>query len=273
MRVLSSDELQTAETALFGRLPKCAMVYGYVFAVNRGKPHRLQVLVDTWPTFTTVIVRSSLADCVGKVAIYSTNEKALRRILTEENGVDWRTNLLIRGCDVQHSPILKEISASMGFSMKVYSMVHLMTLSDSSHLHDHSTSDLESKVSVLNESHADLVNKTWKFGGDDKGYSYILNLIQHFPTCCITDDNHQIVSWVLLYDYCAIGMLYTLPEYRGKGYAKSLVARMATHLHSQGYPVYCFIEEFNHPSYNLFTSLGFTEDPSYRAGWYECAKG
>ncbi|TRY96124.1 hypothetical protein DNTS_015945 [Danionella cerebrum] len=239
MRVLSSDELQTAETALFGRLPKCAMVYGYVFAVNRGKPHRLQVLVDTWPTFTTVIVRSSLADCVGKVAIYSTNEKALRRILTEENGVDWRTNLLIR-------------------------VIYMTTVPGS---------DLESKVSVLNESHADLVNKTWKFGGDDKGYSYILNLIQHFPTCCITDDNHQIVSWVLLYDYCAIGMLYTLPEYRGKGYAKSLVARMATHLHSQGYPVYCFIEEFNHPSYNLFTSLGFTEDPSYRAGWYECAKG
>lgn len=82
-------------------------------------------------------------------------------------------------------------------------------------------SDLETRVSVLNESHADVVNKTWKFGGDDKGYRNILNLISHFPTCCITDENNQPVSWVLLYDYCAIGMLYTLPEHRGKGYAKN----------------------------------------------------
>lgn len=130
-------------------------------------------------------------------------------------------------------------------------------------------SDLESRLSVLTESHANVVNKTWKFGGDDKGYRNILNLIRYFPTCCITDENNQPVSWVLLYDYCAMGMLYTQPEHRGKGYAKALVTTMAKRLHSQGYPVYCFIEESNPLSYTLFKSLGFTEDPSYRAVWYE----
>ncbi|CAM4726115.1 unnamed protein product [Leuciscus chuanchicus] len=204
-----------------------------------------------------------------KVTLYSTDEEVLRRMLTVENAIDWSTYFLIGGCDTRHSPVLKEIAASRGVNMKGFSLVHLMILSDPSHLPELITSDLETRVSVLNESHADVVNKTWKFGGDDKGYRNILNLISHFPTCCITDENNQPVSWVLLYDYCALGILYTLPEHRGKGYAKTLVTTMAKKLHSQGYPIYCFIEECNQLSYKLFTSLGFTEDCSYRAAWYE----
>lgn len=65
-----------------------------------------------------------------------------------------------------------------------------------------------------------------------------------------------------------MGMLYTVPEHRGKGYAKALVTVMSKRLHSQGYPVYCFIEEENQLSYRLFTSLGFTEEPDYKAAWF-----
>ncbi|XP_016388843.1 glycine N-acyltransferase-like protein 3 [Sinocyclocheilus rhinocerous] len=274
MKILNSDELKIAETTLYTHLPKSIKVYGFVFAMNRGKPHHLEVLVDTWPAFTNIIVRPDpnndrAKDFMKKVTLYSTDEEVLRRMLTVENAIDWSTYFLIGGCDLRHSLMLKEIAASRGVSMKGFSLVHLMTLTEPSHLPELITSDLESRVSVLNESHADVVNKTWKFGGDDKGYRNILNLIRHFPTCCITDESNQPVSWVLLYDYCAMGMLYTQPEHRGKGYAKALVTTMAKRLHSQGYPVYCFIEECNQLSYKLFKSLGFTEYLSYRAAWYE----
>ncbi|XP_077092683.1 glycine N-acyltransferase-like protein 3 [Siphateles boraxobius] len=274
MKLLNSDELKIAETTLYAHLPKSIKVYGFVFAINRRKPHTLEVLVDKWPAFTTIIVRpdpnnNRAKDFLKKVTLYSKDEDVLRRMLTVENATDWSTYFLIGGCDLRHSPMLKEIAASRGVIMKGFSLVHLMILSDPSHLPELITSDLETRVSVLNESHADVVNKTWKFGGDDKGYRTILNLISHFPTCCITDENNQPVSWVLLYDYCAIGMLYTLPEHRGKGYAKTLVTTMAKKLHSQGYPIYCFIEECNQLSYKLFTSLGFAEDCSYRAAWYK----
>ncbi|XP_056108948.1 glycine N-acyltransferase-like protein 3 [Rhinichthys klamathensis goyatoka] len=274
MKLLNSDELKIAETTLYAHLPKSIKVYGFVFAINRRKPHTLEVLVDKWPAFTTIIVRpdpnnNRAKDFMKKVTLYSTDEEVLRRMLTVENAIDWSTYFLIGGCDLRHSPMLEEIAASRGVNMKGFSLVHLMILSDPGNLPELITSDLETRVSVLNESHANVVNKTWKFGGDDKGYRNILNLISHFPTCCITDENNQPVSWVLLYDYCAIGMLYTLPEHRGKGYAKTLVTTMAKKLHSQGYPVYCFIEESNQLSYKLFTSLGFIEDCSYRAAWYE----
>ncbi|XP_051946634.1 glycine N-acyltransferase-like protein 3 [Xyrauchen texanus] len=274
MKTLNSDELQIAETTLYAHLPKSLKVYGFVFAINRGKPHTLEVVVDSWPLFTTIIVRPDPNNCrakdfMKKVTLYTTDVEVMKRMLTVENAIDWRTYFLIGGCDVSHSPMLKEIAASRGVTMKGFTLVHLMTLSEPNQLPELMNSELESRVSVLNASHADVVNKTWKFGGDEKGYNSILNLISHFPTCCFTDENNQPVSWVLLYDYCAIGMLYTQPEHRGKGYAKVLVTTMAKRLHSQGYPVYCFIEECNQLSYKLFTSLGFTEDPSYRAAWYE----
>ncbi|KAG7462899.1 hypothetical protein MATL_G00189580 [Megalops atlanticus] len=166
--------------------------------------------------------------------------------------------------------MLKEISSSRGVPVREFTLVHLMTLQDPSLLPELTVnSDAVTRISSLNESHIDLVNKTWKFGGDEKGYKNIKKLVSHFPTCCIIDENGQPVSWVLVYDYCALGMLYTLPEYRGKGYAKILISTIARRLHAQGYPVYCFIEEENELSYRLFKNLGFTEDPTYKAAWFE----
>lgn len=94
-------------------------------------------------------------------------------------------------------------------------------------------------------------------------------MISNFPSYCVLDADGRPVSWILTYDSCAMGMLYTLPEHRGKGYAKVLISSMAKRHQALGYPVYCFIEEENTISYRLFTSLGFTADPSYREGWFE----
>lgn len=83
------------------------------------------------------------------------------------------------------------------------------------------------------------------------------------------NDQGEPLSWILLYDYCAMGILYTLPEHRQKGYAKVLISTMVKKLHAEGYPLYCYIEEDNLVSYKLFQSMGFLEDTNYRAAWYE----
>ncbi|XP_034538654.1 glycine N-acyltransferase-like protein 3 isoform X2 [Notolabrus celidotus] len=205
-----------------------------------------------------------------KVTYYSMDEQILRRMLAEENAIDWSTYFLIGGFDFSHASMLKEVSAEREVNNKGFTLVHLMYLPDiSSLITADIDSELESRVSSLDPSHTELVNQTWKFGNNEQGFRNIKNLISNFPSCCITDDQGQPVSWILLYDYCALGILYTLPEHRGKGYAKVLIRSMARKLHAEGYPVYCFIEEENALSYKLFKNLGFTEDPSYRAGWFE----
>lgn len=78
------------------------------------------------------------------------------------------------------------------------------------------------------------------------------------------DAEAKPVSWILTYDYGALGVLYTVPEHRGKGYAKVLISTMAKRFQAQDYPIYCFIEEENMVSYRLLKNMGFTADPSCR---------
>ncbi|XP_031593530.2 glycine N-acyltransferase-like protein 3 isoform X2 [Oreochromis aureus] len=275
MKVLNRDELQIAEGVLLKHLPKSYKVYGFLFGINRNKPTTLEVVVDTWPDFKVIICRPDpenkrALNFMKKMAYYSMDEQSLREMLTDENAVDWSTYFSIGGLDVSHAPMLKQVSSDRRVNHKVYTSVHLLYLPDTNHLHmPVYDSELESRISSLNISHVDLVNKTWKFGGDEKGYRTIENLISNFPSCCITDGQGQPVSWILVYDYCALGILYTLPEHRGKGLAKILISILAKKLHAEGYPVYCYIEEDNVLSYKLFRNIGFIEDPSYRAAWFE----
>ncbi|XP_062422666.1 glycine N-acyltransferase-like protein 3 [Pungitius pungitius] len=275
MKILNKEELQIAEGVLLKHFPGSLKVYGFIYGINRKKPSTLEIVVDAWPDFKVIICRPDpknkhALDFMKRVTYYSMDEQILRKMLTEENAVDWSTSFLIGGFDASHATMLKEVSSDRRVNNEVYTMVHLLYLPDSSHLPTPAAdSDLESRISSLSLSHIDLVNQTWKFGGNKQGYMNIKNLISHFPSCCITDGQGQPVSWILVYDYCALCLLYTLPGHRGRGYAKVLISTMARRLHTDGYPVYCFIEEENMVSYKLFKNLGFVEDPSYRAAWFE----
>ncbi|KAM7408977.1 hypothetical protein PAMA_002613 [Pampus argenteus] len=275
MKVLHKDELLMAEEVLLKHLPKSLKVYGFLYGINRNKPNTLEVVVDTWPDFKVIICRpdpknKSSLEFTKEVSYYSMDEQVLRKMLTEENVIDWSSYFQMAGFDVSHASLLKEVSSNRRVNNRGFTLVNLLYLPDCSHLITPAfDSELESRISSLDLSHVDLVNKTWKFGGDEKGHRNITKLISNFPSCCITDGQGQPITWILMYDYCAMGMLYTLPEHRGKGYAKVLVSIMSKRLHAQGYPVYCFIEEENTVSYRIFKNLGFTEDPSYRAAWFE----
>ncbi|XP_039994883.1 glycine N-acyltransferase-like protein 3 isoform X2 [Xiphias gladius] len=273
MKVLNKDELQTAEGVLLKHLPRSLMVYGLLYGINRNNPSTLEVVVDTWPDFKLILCRPDperALELRNQVTYYSTDEQILWKMLREENAVDWSHYFLLGGCDFSHAPMFKELSSERCVNSKCYTLVHLLYLPDISHLLTPTVdSELESRISSLNLSHVDLVNETWKFGGNEQSYSNITNFISNFPSCCITDGQGKPLSWILVYDYCAMGILYTLPEHRGKGYAKVLISTMAKRLHAEGYPVYCFIEEENVVSYRLFKNLGFIEDPSYRAAWLD----
>ncbi|XP_029963081.1 glycine N-acyltransferase-like protein 3 isoform X1 [Salarias fasciatus] len=273
MKVLNREELQVAEGVLLQHLPKSYKVYGFLYGINRNKPATVEVMVDSWPDFKVIICRPhpKLAmEFMKKVTCFSTDEQAFRKVLTEENAIDWSTYFVIGGLDNSLTPLFKEVSSDREVNNRYYTLVRLLYLPEVSCLQSPATdSELESRISSLKPFHASLVNQTWKFGGNQQGYNNIRHLISNFPSCCIMDEHGQPVSWILVYHYGALGILYTLPEHRGKGYAKVLISTMAKKLLAESHPVYCFIEEDNSLSYKLFKNLGFIEDPSYRAVWLE----
>nr|XP_020453397.1 glycine N-acyltransferase-like [Monopterus albus] len=162
--------------------------------------------------------------------------------------------------------IFKAVASEKGVPSSTLAVCHTMILEDVSKLPQVDSSGIS--LSSLDESHLGLVNQMWKFAKDEIAVSMIRNMITHFPSCCVLDPEGKPVSWMLMYVSCAMGMLYTLPEHRGKGYAKVVVSTMAKRLHTEGYPVYCFVEPENMVSYRLFKNLGFSEDPLYKHVFY-----
>uniref|UniRef100_UPI0037E82805 glycine N-acyltransferase-like n=1 Tax=Semicossyphus pulcher TaxID=241346 RepID=UPI0037E82805 len=205
------------------------------------------------------------SDLFKDILFFAKNETILEETLRNPSVIDWNRYLCL-GFDYRHRDLFEAVASEKDAPSKQLSVCHMMTLEDVSNLPIIDSSGIS--LSSLDESHIGLVNQMWKFGNDDRNVGMLRDMITHFPSCCVLDAEAKPVAWILVYSKCAMGVLYTLPEHRGKGYAKVLISTMSKRLHAEGYPVFCFIEEENTASYELFRSLGFTEDPSYRAACF-----
>ncbi|MDW7649918.1 MAG: GNAT family N-acetyltransferase [Bacillota bacterium] len=65
------------------------------------------------------------------------------------------------------------------------------------------------------------------------------------------------VAWAATHDDGAMGLLYVLPEYRRRGYAKAVLVCLAEQIRRAGRIPFAQIEEENHRSLHLTAKLGF----------------
>ncbi|XP_038592891.1 glycine N-acyltransferase-like protein 3 [Micropterus salmoides] len=265
---LTGEQLKIAETQLIRFLPRSQPVYGYLVLTNRVRLDPVKVLADRWPDFSVIVCKPQCeqkGDLFKDTLVFANDEPILKETIRKSSVIDW-TRYFCLGINLRHEDIFKAVAAEKGVSSSKLAVCHMMILEDIGNLPSIDSSGIS--VSSLDESHVGLVNQTWKFGKSGEAARMIRNMLANFPSCCVLDAEGKPVSWILTYASCAMGMLYTLPEHRGKGFARVLVSAMAKKLHTQGYPVYCFIEEENMLSYRLFKNLGFIEDPSYRETWF-----
>uniref|UniRef100_A0A665W282 Glycine N-acyltransferase-like protein n=1 Tax=Echeneis naucrates TaxID=173247 RepID=A0A665W282_ECHNA len=262
---LTGDQLEKAEEELRRYLPKSQMVYGTLVLNKRVRADPVKFIVDKWPEFRVFICKPQCLqedDLFKDLIIFTTDPAALKETIKIPSVIDW-TKYICLGTDFRHIEIFTRMASEKQVPCNQRAVCHMMTLEDVSRLPSIDSSGIS--LSSLNESHIDMVKAKWKFSGKEgAAKSMIRNMIVNFPSCCVLDAEGKPVSWILTYSSSAIGMLYTLPEHRRKGYAKVLVHAMARRFHAEAYPVFCFIEEENIVSYRLFKSFGFTEDPSYR---------
>ncbi|XP_060943086.1 glycine N-acyltransferase [Limanda limanda] len=264
---LTGEQLKEAETRLRRHLPRSLLVYGNLVLLNRVSSDPVQVLVDTWPHFTVIVCRPmhvQKGDLFKDILFFATDEALMEETIRKSSILDW-TKFLCLAISHRHMETFNAVASEKHVSSKKLAVCHMMILEDVSKLPSVDSSGIS--LGSLDESHIGWVSQTWKFANDDEAVGMIRNMIANFPSCCVLDAQRRPVSWILTYASCAMGMLYTLPEHRGKGYAKVLISTMAKRLHTQDYPVYCFIEEENLVSYRLFKTMGFTEDPTYRQAW------
>ncbi|XP_051769056.1 glycine N-acyltransferase-like protein 3 [Ctenopharyngodon idella] len=278
MIILRTEELEQAESVLKQFFPESIKVYGCIFNINRGKPHNLQVIADQWPDFTVIICKPKVQGTKDRegdfniYSIYSKSKDSLRKFLDTPGVINQDSFTLLAGVDIKHLEAVQEFADQHGLPWKVQVVMNVLMLQDANQLR-FKQSSAGLRFSPLSEAQAHLVNSTWKYGGDSNSYNSVLNYISHNPSLCVIEEGAtEPVSWLLVYQHAALGLLYTLPQHRRKGYAKLLVSIMGKSLLERGHPVYCFVEEENDTSYKLFTSLGFQHSQGYRAVWFELNK-
>merc|ERR1711879_280047 len=110
----------------------------------------------------------------------------------------------------------------------------------------------------MGEDDAHIINSTWKYNDGKNTLGRVKSMISGGLSVGLRKDD-KLVSWILTYVYGPLGMLYTLEECRGKGYAAFVTAKLISEHHSNGStPVWTYIADYNKGSKRLFENrLGF----------------
>jgi 8-oxo-dGTP diphosphatase len=117
---------------------------------------------------------------------------------------------------------------------------------------------IKSIIRPLKEEDTPLVNEYWEYKNEDSIH-YIKDMIIKNHSGGIEEDE-KLVAWLTIHDDGALGFLYVLEGYRGKGYAKDLTIYLCNKLREEHKIPFLYIVTENDKSLNLAQTLGFIKD-------------
>ncbi|KAM9324961.1 glycine N-acyltransferase-like [Gastrophryne carolinensis] len=258
------SKLATLRRLLVHNFPESLKACGALQHVINGNPFNLQVLVDQWPDFSTVLCRPALEDMkdpmdhyTNTYFLFSKDLHNLRQLLQDPQAVNWSQNLQIQGCQPALGGVLQEISLKYG--------TQLQTTSNFLYMKDRVTDDdiqeRNSNISGLQFSslvpeEADIVNAVWAFGGDKNGERYVRRCIQSFPSVCLRKEGTPI-AWTMSEQSAEMRMGYTDKQYRNKGIFRTLIRKLTSKMDSLGTPHYCHVAPDNKSSHTATVAAGY----------------
>ncbi|CAK6449338.1 unnamed protein product [Pipistrellus nathusii] len=269
--------LQMLEKSLRKCLPESLKVYGTVFHMNQGNPFKLKALVDKWPDFSTVVVRSQEQEMVDNwdhytntYQIYSKDPNNCQELLVSPEVINWKQHLQIQSSQSNLNEVIQNLAARKSFKVK-HTERFLYVEPDTVKKLIPSLLDVKNlppgggkpkainqemfKLSSLDVTHAALVNKYWHFGGNERSQRFIERCIQNFPTFCLLGPEGNPVCWDLMDQTGEIRMAGTLPEYRKQGLISYIIYIQTQALNKLGFPIYSHVDKNNKimqkMSYNL----------------------
>nr|XP_023970621.1 glycine N-acyltransferase-like protein 3 isoform X1 [Chrysemys picta bellii] len=256
MLILScSSKLRLLEGTLQRGCRNTLPVYGTVKTINRGNPAVQEVLVDSWPEFKVFRTWPGREVASDDSDFYTNTYTVYYRDLGAHRALLGSAGLQDGAYEVS-----KDSTEAKGIKLEVFRYF--------TYFHPDPSSmpeirlDPAVRLSSLDVSHADLLNETWAFGGNEKSRKYLASLIRHFPSVCLLDAAGHPVSWIASDPFGAMGPGYTLPQHRGRGYMGMLTNLIAKRLHALGYPSYGYVAMENYPMQRLQETQGFQRQPN-----------
>lgn len=112
-------------------------------------------------------------------------------------------------------------------------------------------------IKKLESQHAEIVNKYWAYARAGSEEFVRDTIILNEGVGLFTDKNDALVAWNTVQHFRGLGMLYTLEEYRKKGYASLVTRALSKILSDKNIDPYACILTTNQPSLTTFAKLGF----------------
>jgi len=113
-------------------------------------------------------------------------------------------------------------------------------------------------VKELEPENAKLVADSWSYGLWSQPEAYVRMCVERNPSGGIyAADTHELMSWVICYNFGSLGMLFTPEKYRGRGFGKIVMRHIMKAMAARGIIPVTGVEPRNEVSRKVLTQLGF----------------
>ncbi|XP_069835799.1 glycine N-acyltransferase-like, partial [Dendropsophus ebraccatus] len=270
-----STKLTALRRLLTHSFPESLKVCGALHYITDKNPFGLQVLVDQWPDFTSVICRPPLAEMTdpsdpytNTYFLYSKDPHGLRHFLQDPQTVNWKQNLQIQGCQPALTGVLQEVSAKHG--SQIHTTSNLLYMRDgikSDYLEKtRKISSDEFQYTPLQVHEAPYVNDQWDYGRNQHSLRFVARCIQAFPSISVRKEGvERPISWTLSDQGRDIRMGYTSPDYRNMGLSSTSLLRFSAIIAKKGFPLYIHTAPDNKASQGALRKAGFQQ----RGAWLQ----
>lgn len=249
MSVLTcSSKLTALRTLLTHSFPQSLKVCGGLQHVLTGNAFRLEVLVDQWPDFSTVICRPSLQvmkdpsdQYRNTYYLFTKDPQNLQKMLEDPHVVNWNQDILMEGFHPELGILLQKISSKHGRQMETigYLLFTRDKLTDEELEKVHRSSN-EFSYTPLLVSEAPLVNNQLVCGQKkQQSLHFIERCIQHLPSICVRKKGlDQPIGWLLADCSMEYRIIYVTPAYRRLGLSHNMLLRFCAASQEKG-DLYC----------------------------------
>ncbi|XP_053416068.1 glycine N-acyltransferase-like protein 1 isoform X2 [Nycticebus coucang] len=286
----NSQKLLTLYKSLARNIPESLKVYGSVYYINHGNPFNMQVLVDSWPEYQTVIVRPQKQEMTDNMDLYRNVYRIFTKVpqkvpevLENCEVINWGQIFQIQGCQESLGEGIRAVAFSKSVRVKyVKASLYInedilkLKVSDESKAGssyeaglrevEHESGDPNFKFSRLDVSHAGLINAIWRPGRNERSLRYVQECLQKLPAYCLLGPDGVLVSWVGMESSCEAGMAYTVERYRRKGKMTQLMWSYMKYLHQKNIPFYVAILEGNEKAHRCIMQCDFF---AAACGWHQ----
>ncbi|XP_073540465.1 glycine N-acyltransferase-like isoform X3 [Phyllobates terribilis] len=264
-----SSKLAALRRLLTRNFPESLKVCGALHHVIDQNPFRLQVLVDQWPDFNSVLCRPPMEEMTdpsdpytNTYFLFSKDPQGLRQFLEDPQTVNWKQKLQIQGCQPSLTDVLQEVSSKHGSHMHTTS--NLLYMRDGIESEDlekmRKISSDELQYTPLQTNEASFVNNQWQLGNNEHSLNFVKRCIKYFPSISVRKQGvDQPIAWAVTEHSVEIRMGYTQPTYRNLGLSSIILLKLYAISHNRGFPIYAHTTPDNEASQGVLHKSGFQQ--------------